>query len=824
MSVKNKKANIFLKVIIIIGVLVIPLMYSYFYLSAFWDPYARLDDVPVAVVNLDNGAQINNEQRNIGNEICQNLKDDGSLKFVFTDEQDADEGVLGNKYYAAIIIPKDFSACASTVSKDTEKLHNSIVYKANQKKNYLASQIIGYAMPTIKESVNSSIDEEIINTLCDKLNSVPDEMQELQNGFDQLSDGSGKLTDAASKLNSGAKELNEGTSALFNGSKQITSGSFDLRNGLVKLQSGTISLENAAPALGNGINSLNTGAKELNSGLNTITQNNTALNNGSARLYEGSDTLNSSIKIYTQGVTACENGAAKLRDGIKTAALGVDRAAAGVDLSVKALDEKADNNSLDALDKGTDTLNNAAAALNANYAKAMEYLRLYQQTGAEAYLNGAVQYFNGIEKSLPMLTEGTENLSTNVKTLTNGMREVKANTAVLQDGLHQLRNGFGNADNPDTLIGGAETLNKGLNTLTENNTALIDGSSALVKGAENLSGGIKAYTNGVNSARDGASKLAEGTNKLNSNVPVLTSGIKELSNGATQLADGSKTLNNGSSSVTDGAKKLNEGMTTLKNGTDAMLDGTKQLDSGINTAAEGVDNSIVDTNKELKALAGLAEYGAEPVTIENEYIQPVANYGSAFAPYFMGLSLWVGGLMIFFGIYLDYNKKIKKLTKDSDKPVIREISFLAISSLQGIALAFVIQVILGITVNNPLLLYFSCWITALAFMSIVQFCIVHLGSGGKFIALLLLILQLTSCAGTFPIETQSAFFRTIYKILPMSYSTLLFKEAISGTAGSEALRCSLVLLTYFAVFMIISGICHFVKTKKSKRKYAELTA
>lgn len=824
MSVKNKKSNIFMKVIIIIGVLIIPLLYSYFYLSAFWDPYARLEDVPVAVVNLDEGALINNETRNIGNEICENLKEDGTLKFVFTDKQDADNGVLGKDYYAAIIIPKDFSECASTVSKDTEKLHSSIIYKANQKKNYLASQIIGYAMPTIKESVNSSIDEEIINTLCDKLNSVPDEMEVLQNGFIQLSDGSGKLADASSKLSSGAGDLVNGSSALLNGSQQVTAGSFDLKNGILKLQSGTNALENAAPALGNGIQTLNSGANELNRGLAAITKNNTALNSGATQLSEGSRTLNKSVTIYAQGVSACESGASKLSNGIKSAALGIDRVTAGIDFSVKALDEKADSNSLDALDKGADALNSSVNALNDNYAKAMEYLRLYQQTGADAYLNGAVQYFEGIEKNMPMLTAGTENLSTNVKELTNGMREVKTNTALLQEGMHQLQNGFGNSENPDTLLGGTEALNKGLNTLTENNSALTEGVAALEKGSENLTEGIKAYTDGVNSAQNGASKLAGGTSELNSNAPALTEGIKELSKGAGQLADGSETLNNGSSRVTDGAKTLNEGITTLKKGTAAMLDGAKQLDSGIHTAAESVDNSISETNGQLKALTGLAEYGAEPITTDNEYIQPVANYGSAFAPYFMGLSLWVGGLMIFFGIYLDYGKKIKSLTKDSDKPLIREISFLTISSLQGIALAFVIQVILGITVNNPLLLYFSCWITSLAFMSIVQFCIVNLGNGGKFIALLLLILQLTSCAGTFPIETQSAFFQTIFKILPMSYSTLLFKEAISGTAGNEALRCSLILLAYFAVFMIISGLCHIIKTKISKRKYVELTA
>ena len=102
---EKKKTPWIMKAAIIIGVLVIPLLYSYFYLGAFWDPYARLDDVPVAVVNLDSGAVINGEERNLGQEICDNLEKDGTLKFVFTDKADAEQGVLENDYYASITIP-----------------------------------------------------------------------------------------------------------------------------------------------------------------------------------------------------------------------------------------------------------------------------------------------------------------------------------------------------------------------------------------------------------------------------------------------------------------------------------------------------------------------------------------------------------------------------------------------------------------------------------------------------------------------------------------------------------------------------------------------
>ena len=88
MATKQKKpmAKTIIKAAVIIGVLIIPLMYSYFYLSAFWDPYSRLQDVSVAVVNLDQGAKINGKDRNVGKEICDNLEEDGSLDFHFVSE------------------------------------------------------------------------------------------------------------------------------------------------------------------------------------------------------------------------------------------------------------------------------------------------------------------------------------------------------------------------------------------------------------------------------------------------------------------------------------------------------------------------------------------------------------------------------------------------------------------------------------------------------------------------------------------------------------------------------------------------------------------
>jgi len=137
------------------------------------------------VVNDDKGATINEVERNIGKEMCDKLKEDGTLKFIFTDENDAKAGTEGKEYYAMIVIPSDFStdiASAATTDKQTA----TISYSPNEKRNYLASQILGKAVLQIEVSVRESVNKEIVQQLADKLNSVPNQLTKLQDGMAQI--------------------------------------------------------------------------------------------------------------------------------------------------------------------------------------------------------------------------------------------------------------------------------------------------------------------------------------------------------------------------------------------------------------------------------------------------------------------------------------------------------------------------------------------------------------------------------------------------------------------------------------------------------------
>ena len=187
------------------------------------------------------------------------------------------------------------------------------------------------------------------------------------------------------------------------------------------------------------------------------------------------------------------------------------------------------------------------------------------------------------------------------------------------------------------------------------------------------------------------------------------------------------------------------------------------------------------------------------------------NYGIGFAPYFMSLSLWIGGLMIFVGIYFDPHNRFKKIGRDAPNRAFRTFIYLLIAIAQAVILGLLLKVGLGFEVNNNLLYYGSCILVSLAFLSIIQFLMVNFGDVGKFIAILFLVIQLSACGGTFPMETLPQGYQTINPFMPMTYSLNLFKEAIIGTSPGFVQTDVNTLLGIMIVFVVMTFIIDIIK-------------
>lgn len=756
---KYLKSKSYIPYVILLGVIIVPLLYSYFYLGAFWDPYAKLNNVPVAVVNNDTGATINKENRNLGKEMCDKLKEDGSLKFVFTDAKTAKDGLEGNDYYAVITIPSNFSSDVASASEETKQVAN-ITFTSNEKSNYLATQILNNAVSQVEKSIRSDVNKEIVTELASQLNEVPNQMTELLDGLTTLNNGASDLSDGTSTLSLGASDLTDGATTLSDGTAVLKDGIASLQDGALDLQDGAKQLLDGSKTLTSGLTTYEGKLKEFASGLDNATS--------------GSKSLSSNMSSLTSGIDQLLTGATNLEKATNSLSSLTDGAA---NLSLGA----------NALNSGITSYTDGVNSLLANVSDVTSTLAAYAKATGDPTISAIVAQLTS-----------QENLQ-NIQALQAAGTELKNGSSSLKDGSSQLASG---TKNLPALKEGITALKQGLEDAKDGSTALSTGATTLYEGMQSL--------------LDASGKITTATSDLQTGAASLTDGLNTLNSGIASLSDGTKDLYNGANQVNDGANALKDGTVTLYDGTNALQDGATKLADGVSTAKDSVASSITDANSKLSSLDGLDNFASDPVSVTTTPYAAVPNYGTAFAPYFMSLSLWVGGLMIFFGVYFDPDSRFKVLSRYSEKPILRTFAYLLIGLIQAILLCIVLMVGLGLKVSNLPLYFASCCLVSLVFISIIQLLLLFFSNVGKFLAILLLILQLTSCGGTFPMETVPKIFNVLYPFMPMTYSVGIFKEAISGTGDTTYIYYHGGILIAILVVILTSTLV-LARAKKVKQ-------
>ena len=688
---KLKNSNAF-KAIIFIVVMLIPLIYSFFYLKSYWNPYGNLSDMQIAVVNLDKGK----DDKNQGNEFVQSLKDSDTFKICEVSKDEAQEGMKKGNYYATIEIPENFTKCLESASTEDKQIAQ-VTYSPNQATNYLATQIINSAVKTIELNLQSKVDREIIANLSDKLNDVPDSLQ-------TISDGAGSILDGSQSLNDGIKQLNDGTNQLSSSYKE-----FD--NGVEAAYTGSQSLENGLAQVSSGIDTLKNGGQTLD---NVISQ----INDGVDQLSEQS------------------------------------------------------NSGIASLASGVNDLNTGAANLNTK---------------------------------LPEYVEKVEYLNSNVKPLLQALSAYSGNTtdpklqylAVSASQILAQDPEKGNLDGFQQLTIGGQALTTGANDLYAGTQKLVAGTQDLGK-----------LTTGVQNLKSALTQVKQGTISLNQ-------GIVTLSNGTVQLTAGSSTLTNGLATLNSSSKTIDNALTTLNNGTASAYDGSNKLVEGVQTFKTSIDEGLVNTKEQLKSLNGIEDFGAKPVEFKTEAYGEVNSYGIAFTPLFLCIGLWVGALMSYVVLYYDQKHRFNIFDHDYKNKILQNIAYIGIGALQGLIVAILLKLGLGFEIQNYVLYYTASILVGITFVSIIQFLIRNFGDVGKFLALVILVLQLAASGGTFPIETIDKGFQGLTSYLPMTYSIKLFREILVPTATNFKGQYLGILVGITVVTLVITCIVDIIKSKKS---------
>ncbi|WP_337104273.1 YhgE/Pip domain-containing protein [Paenibacillus sp. YIM B09110] len=716
----------------IAGVMVIPVMYSSMFISAFWDPYGNLDKMPVAVVNADEGYTYNEETLHIGDDFTEELKENEKFEWHFVSKEDALKGMEDHDYYMAIEIPSDFSEKTTSLNSD-QPVPAQITYLSNESFNFLASQIGSKAVDTMKAELNKEVTSAYTRT-------VFEQMEELADGIGKAAGGATEIADGTTKAKDGAKLIQENLSKLVSGG--------------VALQEGAAKLANGSSELGEGAASLSAGTSGLSGGLAQLSAAQQQLASGGASLGAGASKLGAGASELAGGLTQLADASGTLAAGSEDAKQAAGQIAGG--LSDSAAGE---------------------AKLAASAAKLANDLAQLAQADPELAKD--------------------ESFST----LLTSSRELAAGLSKSAEGQKQLSSGA------DQLNGGLVNLTAGLSQFDEKATAaskgadeLSAGGKQLVAGAEQFSGGMKQFGDKLSAAADGSKDIAAGAEKLNSGVATLANGLNTLQSNVGPFVDGSVKLE-------DGAKDMTTGLLKLE-------DGTQELSGKLSEAS--------DQTADLDLSDPMVDMFADPIQLDVEKVSEVDNYGTGLAPYFLSLGLYVGAMMLTI-VYSVRDPMIRPVNGWSWF-LSKALTVVAIGTIQALIADAALLYLLDLQVTSvPLFIGYSV-LTSITYMMIIQFLASSMNNPGRFIAIILLIFQLTSSAGTFPIELVPDWLQAISPWLPMTYSVAGFRDIISSGDYSSLWSDSLILAGIALLFALLSYGYFTYSHRKAKSENGSETA
>ncbi|SHJ06916.1 putative membrane protein [Clostridium cavendishii DSM 21758] len=247
--------------IIVIGLCFIPSLYAWINIAACWDPYANTGNLPVAVINKDDGAIINSTEVNVGAQVVENLKKNKSIKWEVLDEWQANNALNEGSYYAIIEIPQNFSSGLVSLTTSNPK-KPSIVYKANEKANAIATKITNVAKDKLTKEIKLNFVKTVNEKAFDELNKVGlhlDKTKPKVLGIkDVVNTADGDLGKIKNYINSSSKDAEEL-------SKYISS----VKNDLPLIKDQINNLQKATEASKNLVNNTKNNLNTMNSDINT---------------------------------------------------------------------------------------------------------------------------------------------------------------------------------------------------------------------------------------------------------------------------------------------------------------------------------------------------------------------------------------------------------------------------------------------------------------------------------------------------------------------------------------------------------------------------
>ncbi len=526
-------------------------------------------------------------------------------------------------------------------------------------------------------------------------------------------------TETADQLLTGFGRIHQQISEAADGAGELSEGIVTLNGGIDELHAGAADLAEGADAADEGVDA-------LSEGLGTLGEGTTALKDGASTLSTGADDLDT-------GLTDLETGAGELRGGADALSTGA------ADLST----------GLSGLSAGAESVAEGNERLSAASHSASDVLAVVESVTSDAGQDAIQELLDAGVITAEQESEARDVVSSIAADadLAQRAEASRAELSAAQDSIDEL--------------------SEGARDVADGAAALSAGSADLSTGADTLAEGIPALVTGLGDAASGAEDLSTGATALSSGAAEADAGVGELSTGAAELGEGTGAL-------AEGADTLTSGLSDAAEGGDELEDGAAELAEGLDSGAEEVPNPDAEQRDRLAQVIG------NPLEVDQDSQAEAGSYGAGMAPFFLGLSLWIGTLVMLQVLRSTSPRALASNASAVSIALGSWIPFVLLSLIQTLLLYAAVVFGVGLSPAHPWLALLVLFATSLAFSALLQGIVTLLGNPGKMLAIALLVLQLVASGGTFPVETLPTALKVLHPFLPLSYVVDALRHVIYG--------------------------------------------
>lgn len=766
---KNIAKSTWLK-IVLCAIMIIPMIYACVFLGSMWDPYGQTDQLPVAVVNKDKEVKYNGSTMDIGKQLSDKLSKNDSMDFNIVSSTKAMKGLKDGNYYMVITIPENFSKNATTLLDDDPQTM-MLTYTTNPQTNYIATKMDDSAMAKVKAEISSTVTKTYskilfknVKTLSKGFNTAADGSQKLSDGVATASEGNKTITENLNTLASSALVFNDGADSLVKGLSAYTEGVSTAKAGTQQLDNNSATLNNGAAQLKSGssqlLSAVKAAEKQLSDGLN---ENAEQLNT----LTQKNNEMNESSKQLSQALT-------QIQAGIDDNNLVENnlQAAKKLDSMVSVM-----TTTIGTMNTNADKLDKLAAAEKAK----AESLQATQPLLAQQLMLQATSHATQAQTLRQVASQLTNKLNTS---------DLKQLTTLLYGNAEVLKNQSTANAKTQELLAGSQQL------ATANNSAV----NSLVSNLKTVQANMKGTSNSVGMV-GAVSQIDEGLGTLQSGLKTYTGGVKQVNNGLGTLASNNKTLNSGASQLADGALKISSGSNQLAAGSATLGEGLTTIGDGTNTLTSSLKDAskksnIKSTNKTYKQMS-------TPVDTQKKEITNMPNNGHAMAPYMMSVALYVACMAL--SLMYPFGKGMTTTDSPVKFLLAKATVMVPLSIVQALILYFSLRGFCGFTPARPGLCIAFMLLLSLAFMAFIAFLAIAFGRIGEFIALIFMVFNLGTSAGTYPLETAPHWYKVLHPFVPFTYSVNGFRSVIANATAVPTTE-----ILFFVGLLIVSVLLTYL--------------